>query len=130
MAAPQNLDDAPNTSRGRYNKNCFCNISGTSPTGIANTAFYCGITEEHINGWNETGIPVIFFTGDGKIEYDKHKNFEKVDHHPFEIQLWMMVLSKLHYGNPMSSIDYLIYHWRYLRGKQTEPTECYNGDIW
>ena len=111
------------------NKNCFCNISGTSPTGIANTAFYCGITEEHINGWNETGIPVIFFTGDGKIEYDKHKNFEKVDHHPFEIQLWMMVLSKLHYGNPMSSIDYLIYHWRYFRGKQTEPTECYNGDI-
>ena len=36
------------------NKNCFCNISGTSPTGIANTAFYCGITEEQINiAYNE-----------------------------------------------------------------------------
>ena len=44
------------------------------------------------------------------------------DQHPVEQQMWGMVLSERHFGNPLSSIDYVVAHWR---NDTVEPTTCF-----
>lgn len=40
----------------------------------------------------------------------------------FQIEMCMMALSTAHFGNPMSSIDYIVAHWR---SKLQFPLECF-----
>ena len=51
-----------------------------------------------------------------------------IDEHPFLVQLWMMVLSDAHVGNPQSSIDYLVWLWKQADappGWRMYPVDCY-----
>mmetsp|Transcript_25761 Transcript_25761/g.61027 ORF Transcript_25761/g.61027 Transcript_25761/m.61027 type:complete len:108 (+) Transcript_25761:159-482(+) len=68
-------------------------------------------------------LPVLLFT-DGLVE-ELDSTFPNRDSNTMQVQAWMMTLSEVHYGNPLSSIDYIINHWR--RGKPTRPEECYGG---
>ena len=51
-----------------------------------------------------------------------------IDDHHFIVQLWMMVLSDVHVGNPQSSIDYLVWLWKQTDappGWRMYPADCY-----
>ena len=39
----------------------------------------------------------------------------------------MMTQSKKHYGNPLSTVDYVVMHWRYGWGnfETIEPSKCF-----
>ena len=37
--------------------------------------------------------------------------------------MWAMTLSTIHYANPMSTVDYIVSHWR--KDKITRPQSCY-----
>ena len=57
---------------------------------------------------------------------DLLNSFDVVDTNSFYIQLWCQTLSKAHYGNPMSSLDYIVAHWRHhVHHRPTEPPSCY-----
>ena len=51
--------------------------------------------------------------------------YEIVDTRPFPEQLWAMVVSPLHIGNPKSSMDFMISRWR--QGRGIEPAACYSS---
>ena len=53
--------------------------------------------------------------------------YRVVDDRPFFEQLWAMVVSPRHIGNPKSSMDFLIYMWRRQLGIPgvMEPVDCY-----
>ena len=58
--------------------------------------------------------------------------FTVEDTHEFHLQMVLMSLSYIHYGNPASSIDYVIAHWRdeEVKGKRVEsvmPEACFIG---
>ena len=81
---------------------------------------YQNITERH----NRT---VVLFTDRQRPEYDK--TFPIRDENSFPVQLHMMTLSDLHYGVPISSIDYVVSHWR--QGQNTKPHTCFGmPDNW
>jgi hypothetical protein len=65
--------------------------------------------------------PVLLFTDGQKPELDQTFPFR--DSHPFAVQLWMMTLSPIHYGNPVSSVDHVVNHWR--QGEGMEPASCF-----
>jgi len=70
-------------------------------------------------------MPITLFT-DGQDE-GAIRTYKIVDKRPFFEQLWAMVLSQHHIGNPKSSMDFLIHKWRRQLGIQgiMEPTNCY-----
>jgi hypothetical protein len=40
------------------------------------------------------------------------ETFPHVSNYSFPIEMWIMILSDQHYGNPMSTIDTIVYFWR------------------
>ena len=68
---------------------------------------------------------IVLFTDGQEPLYDK--TFTLVDHQPFAVQLCMMALSARHYGNPLSSVDYLVAHWRPDLSDSMEPSLCWQS---
>lgn len=79
----------------------------------------CDITYSDI--LNPFGHKVVLFTDGQQRKFDS--TFPHVDDHSFHVQMWMMTLSTVHYGNPVSSVDMAINHWR--KGREMRPTECF-----
>jgi hypothetical protein len=52
-----------------------------------------------------------------------------IGNYTFAVETWLMTLSDIHYGNPLSTVDYIVYVWRrnYARkGLNTmRPQACY-----
>lgn len=74
------------------------------------------------------GRPILFSDGQSlynDITYYKPGGY--IDNSEFMVQLWMMVISKHHVGEPGSSLDYLVWLWKRQYSKDTimYPTECY-----
>jgi len=65
---------------------------------------------------------IVLFTDNQRNVFDK--SFTKQSHLPFEVELCAMTLSNAHYGNPASSIDYIISHWRNHVGMY--PSDCWS----
>lgn len=89
-------------------------------------------TEEMIKACNVTFLDisnphnqtVVLFT-DGEVP-SMDQTFPIRDDRNFKVQMWMMALSETHYGNPASSVDYVVMHWRHrLRKGNMEPALCY-----
>jgi hypothetical protein len=57
--------------------------------------------------------------------------FPIVSNYTFPVEMWIMTLSDQHYGNPMSTVDLLVYYWRNQLNKglsnevQQFPKACY-----
>ena len=80
----------------------------------------CNYTEEKIRSMVDKHLPIILFTDGGSPLHDN--TFAHKDNQPFQIQMWGMTMSKIHFGNPLSSIDYIVAHWR--KGRRVFPTDC------
>jgi hypothetical protein len=78
---------------------------------------------------NETqGTSVVLMT-DGQVP-KLDQTFARISNHSFPVETWMMVMSDVHYGNPFSTVDYIVYFWRTnLLGKQNtmRPLGCYGS---
>ncbi|KAL7565741.1 hypothetical protein ACA910_010183 [Epithemia clementina (nom. ined.)] len=73
---------------------------------------------------------IVVLMADGqRSKEDDVKSFALKDSHDFMIQVGMMMLSDYHFGNPMSSIDKVLSHWRARLGKKTYPEEWYQ-EVW
>lgn len=70
---------------------------------------------------NPNGHKVVLFTDGQQRRFDS--TFPHVDDHSFHVQMWMMTQSTVHYGNPVSSVDMVINHWR--EGREMRPIECF-----
>ena len=68
-------------------------------------------------------VPIILFT-DGQLKTMEFDFQPYVNHDPFNVQFVMQLLSSFHFGNPMSSIDYVIASFR--GGETISPESCYN----
>ena len=81
----------------------------------------CAYTEDFVR--KHTNISnIIYCSDDQRPEY--RKTFKHVDKHDFNIQLALMTLSDYHFGNPQSTIDYVL---TYVRKKnKMYPEECYS----
>jgi len=64
---------------------------------------------------------ILYMSDNQKPEYAK--TFKLNDIHPFRVQVAMMVESDYHFGNPMSSIDYVVSKMR--ENKPTYPEQCF-----
>ena len=87
----------------------------------------CHYTQDSISKLSNSKLSKRFvYMSDGqKPEYAN--TFQNVDHHPFDVQFAMMVESEYHFGNPMSSIDYVISKMR--ENKPTYPEQCFAGRL-
>ena len=65
-------------------------------------------------------IPILLFTDHQRPEYDN--TFKKSVKLKFQVEMCMMALSYAHFGSPMSSIDYVVAHWRTVL---QFPLECF-----
>ena len=70
-----------------------------------------------------SSLPVVLFSDGQSPHLDN--TFPYIDDHNLMVQSWMMTLSVVHYGNPLSSIDYVLNHWR--KGRGMRPSACYDG---
>jgi FkbM family methyltransferase len=95
------------------NGNTLCNNGVYGPA-----CAYTETTVRHIVG--ET-VHIVLFT-DG-IDPTRDNTFANRDTHSFQQQMWGMVLSERHFGNPLSSMDYVVAHWR--KDTAVEPTACF-----
>lgn len=88
---------------------------------------YCDLTyttvAEDLKRYGQDSLPVLLFSDGSVPAFDS--TFPYHDKNSLEVQSWMMTLSTVHYGNPMSSIDYVVNHWR--RGRPSRPEQCYKG---
>jgi FkbM family methyltransferase len=80
----------------------------------------CHYTQDSISKLTKMK-PIVYMSDGQKPEYAN--TFENVDHHPFDVQFAMMVESEYHFGNPMSSIDYVVSKMR--ENKPTYPEQCF-----
>ena len=69
-----------------------------------------------------SSLPVVLFTDGQSPHLDN--TFPYIDDHNLMVQSWMMTLSAVHYGNPLSSMDYVLTHWR--KGRGMRPSACYS----
>ena len=80
------------------------------------------------------GSSVILFT-DGQVPA-LDETFPFISKHSFPVQSWMMAISNVHYGNPFSTVDLVVYFWRLalaeLNGndgddepRHMQPSACY-----
>ena len=75
--------------------------------------------------FNPTNLTVVLFTD--WLQKDLDRTFPIVDNHAFFVQLWMMTLSERHVGNPVSTVDMVVNHWRYSKGNPNiMPADCYH----
>ncbi len=84
----------------------------------------CEYTQSSVMAVLQTRSRVILFTDGLSPKHDS--SFKHRDQRPFPLQMWAMTLSKLHFGNPLSSIDYVVSHWRNRTG--VRPEGCFGGD--
>jgi hypothetical protein len=71
---------------------------------------------------NPEGLPVVLFT-DGQVPALDATFPHKFNATDFFVEMWLMVKSKTHWGNPRSTVDMVVQHWRQRKGM--EPNECY-----
>ena len=64
---------------------------------------------------------VVLFTDRQNPSLDK--TFDNIARAPFAVELCAMTLSATHYGNPASSVDYLVSQWRNHQGMN--PVDCW-----
>jgi hypothetical protein len=76
------------------------------------------------------GTNVVLFT-DGQVP-ELDETFPTISKHKFHVQAWMMAISDVHYGNPFSTVDVVVYFWRMALSRTTgsnniemRPTACY-----
>lgn len=77
------------------------------------------------------GTNVVLYT-DGQVPA-LDGTFPIISKHTFPIQAWMMAISDVHYGNPFSTVDLVVYFWRMALaetyGNQDDrhmrPSACY-----
>ena len=75
--------------------------------------------------FNPTNLTVVLFTD--WLQKHLDQTFPIVDDHAFFVQLWMMTLSERHVGNPLSTVDMVVNHWRYSKGNPNiMPADCYH----
>ena len=65
-------------------------------------------------------LTVVLFSDNQNAALDN--TFSIRDKNRFQVQMWAMTLSRKHYGNPLSSDDYIISHWR---KDAPEPASCF-----
>ena len=63
---------------------------------------------------------IILFTDQQNPKYDRTFKFQMKRN--FQVEMCIMALSSAHFGSPMSSIDYVVAHWR--AGLQF-PIDCF-----
>jgi hypothetical protein len=73
---------------------------------------------------NYTNVPMVLLTDGQAKELDG--TFPLRANSTFQVEAWMMTLSVVHIGNPVSSVDNVVNHWR--RGKNILPSSCYYSD--
>ena len=76
----------------------------------------CNVKYDDIDTPGSYSIVVLFTDGQMPAMDDTfpiRDPAEKKDLDAFKIQMWMMALSDIHYGNPASSVDWVVMHWRY-----------------
>jgi hypothetical protein len=75
----------------------------------------------------EKNKQVVLFTDRQNPALDQ--TYAHVDSRPLFEQLWAMVLSETHVGNPKSSLDFMISMWRKQLGRLNgmEPAACYQA---
>ena len=75
--------------------------------------------------YNPRNLTTILFTDRQRDDLDN--TFPVQSDYDFWEELWMMTQSKKHYGNPLSTVDYVVMHWRYGWGnfETIEPSECF-----
>jgi hypothetical protein len=73
----------------------------------------------------EPEIPMVLFSDKQNEVLDS--SFELISQELFPVQLWMQVISDTHIGNPMSTLDYIIYKWKKQKGLDSKmlPESCY-----
>lgn len=107
----------------------FCFRGTPRQLGIPYLASFCNLTYSHLLNTEpaiieeNTTTAVVLFTDGHKPELDNTFPFMDDTNHSFQVQAWMMTRSDLHYGNPLSSIDYVVAHWR--RKRNMFPQQCY-----
>jgi hypothetical protein len=89
---------------------------------------------KHQQLYNANVIPTsvtVLCTDEQRPEFDEM--FPIMSSDGFHTELWLMILSDIQYGNPMSSVDYLVSAWRASSNQNTNnwttvlphPQVCY-----
>jgi hypothetical protein len=106
----------------------FCFQGSPQQLGVPYLASFCNLTYTDMRtvssmhgGVVSTNDDVVLFTDGQRPDLDK--TFPSIDNHSFPVQAWMMVKSNVHIGNPLSSVDYVVAHWRWKRNML--PQHCY-----
>lgn len=121
-AALQRYGSKPFTSVHRRN------LDGQCTARLRSKQTYCTGDVEFSDpapcGWAGTQFDksAVLFT-DGQVPH-LDATFQTADTSPFPVQMCAMTLSDTHYGNPGSSIDYIVSHWRTGR---TLPKSCWGA---
>ncbi|KAL3926560.1 MAG: hypothetical protein SGBAC_013427 [Bacillariaceae sp.] len=71
---------------------------------------------------NPEGLPIVLFT-DGQVPAKDGTFPHMFNTTDFFVEMWLMVKSKTHWGNPRSTVDAVVSSWR--KGRGMEPKECY-----
>jgi len=103
--------------------NTFC-----APDHRYGFAYSCEYTESYI----QSHVPVVYKNTPIVLCADKQhaiteNTFKTIDSHSYQIQFSMMIASTYHFGNPASSVDYVVAHMRH--GKKQSPEQCYDKII-
>ena len=69
--------------------------------------------------------PMVLFSD--KQDTTMDSTYEIINEDPIAVQLWMQVISETHIGNPMSTLDLIVYHWKKQTGLggRMLPESCY-----
>jgi hypothetical protein len=77
---------------------------------------------------NNHGQVSIMLLTDGQVPA-LDRTFPRIGNFSFPVEAWLMALSDVHYGNPFSTVDYVVYTWRRdVLGKDLHtmrPSTCY-----
>jgi len=91
----------------------------------------CDIDFETVQStYNPLNLTTILFTD--KQNDDLDNTFPIHSDNEFVEEMWMMTLSRNHYGSPLSTVDHVVMHWRYGLGNfgTIEPASCFPRHSW
>jgi len=73
---------------------------------------------------NPDNMPIVLFTD--KQDPEKDSTFPHIFNESthFLVEMWLMVKSQIHWGNPRSTVDTVVASWR--QGYRMEPRACYD----
>ena len=88
----------------------------------------CAYTEEYI----KQHLPLALSKASIVLCADQEhplseETFHNIDTHSYQVQFGMMATSDFHFGNPASTVDYVIAHFR--NGRSQSPILCYSDVI-